>query len=67
MGHTASVCQLRLLTSDPDLNPRLLLQMLLHRDCHLSRILLETSRKLLVMLHDMDVKKNEGSVLVNLI
>lgn len=67
MGQTASVCQLRLLTSDPGLNPRLLLRMLLHRDCHLSRILLENSCKSLVMLHDMYVKKNEGGVLVHLI
>ncbi|XP_051279687.1 uncharacterized protein KIAA0825 homolog isoform X1 [Dicentrarchus labrax] len=43
MGQTASTCQLRLLTSDPGRNPRLLLRMLLYRDCHLPRILLENS------------------------
>nr|XP_046243006.1 uncharacterized protein KIAA0825 homolog isoform X2 [Scatophagus argus] len=43
MGQTASACQLRLLTSDPGCNPRLLLRMLLYRDCHLPRILLENS------------------------
>uniref|UniRef100_UPI0037E8A58D uncharacterized protein KIAA0825 homolog n=1 Tax=Semicossyphus pulcher TaxID=241346 RepID=UPI0037E8A58D len=42
-GQTASACQLRLLTSDPGCNPRLLLRMLLHGDCHLPRILLENS------------------------
>ncbi|XP_076010214.1 uncharacterized protein KIAA0825 homolog isoform X2 [Genypterus blacodes] len=42
-GQAASVCQLRLLTSDPGNSPRLLLRMLLHRDCHLPRILLENS------------------------
>ncbi|XP_065821463.1 uncharacterized protein KIAA0825 homolog [Labrus bergylta] len=41
MGQAASACQLRLLTSDPGCNPRLLLQMLLYRDCHLPRTLLE--------------------------
>lgn len=45
MGQTALACQLRLLTSDPGSNPRLLLQMLLYRDCHLPQILLENSRK----------------------
>ncbi|XP_070760941.1 uncharacterized protein KIAA0825 homolog [Enoplosus armatus] len=43
MGQAASACQLRLLTSDPGRNPRLLLRMLLYRDCHLPRILLENS------------------------
>ncbi|XP_029999895.1 uncharacterized protein KIAA0825 homolog isoform X2 [Sphaeramia orbicularis] len=43
VGHTFSVCQLRLLTSDPGSNPRMLLRMLLYRDCHLLRILLENS------------------------
>ncbi|KAL7392198.1 hypothetical protein ABVT39_021043 [Epinephelus coioides] len=43
MGQAAFACQLRLLTSDPGHNPRLLLRMLLHRDCHLPRILLENS------------------------
>ncbi|KAM9360075.1 uncharacterized protein KIAA0825 homolog [Symphorus nematophorus] len=43
MGRAASACQLRLLTSDPGCNPRLLLRMLLHGDCHLPRILLENS------------------------
>ncbi|KAL6114369.1 kiaa0825 [Pungitius sinensis] len=43
MGQAASVCQLRLLISDPGFNPRLLLQMLLYKDCHLSTILLEHS------------------------
>ncbi|CAK6950129.1 uncharacterized protein KIAA0825 homolog [Scomber scombrus] len=43
MGQTALACQLRLLTSDPGSNPRLLLQMLLYRDCHLPQILLENS------------------------
>ncbi|XP_057686985.1 uncharacterized protein KIAA0825 homolog isoform X1 [Corythoichthys intestinalis] len=43
MGQEASACQLRLLTSDPGSNPRLLLQMLLHRDCHLPRMVLENS------------------------
>ncbi|KAM7018093.1 uncharacterized protein KIAA0825 homolog [Tautogolabrus adspersus] len=43
MGQAASACQLRLLTSDPGCNPRLLLQMLLYRDCHLPRTLLENS------------------------
>ncbi|XP_061673922.1 uncharacterized protein KIAA0825 homolog isoform X2 [Syngnathoides biaculeatus] len=43
MGQEASACQLRLLTSDPGSNPRLLLRMLLHRDCHLPRMLLENS------------------------
>lgn len=59
MGQTAYVCQLRLLTSDPGLNPMLLLRMLLHRDCHLSRILLENSCKSIVMLHNMYVKKEK--------
>lgn len=45
MGRTAAVCQLRLLTSDPGHNPRLLLRMLLDRDCHLPRILLENACK----------------------
>nr|XP_057927899.1 uncharacterized protein KIAA0825 homolog isoform X2 [Doryrhamphus excisus] len=43
MGQEASAYQLKLLTSDPGCNPRLLLQMLLHRDCHLPRVLLENS------------------------
>ncbi|XP_077417736.1 uncharacterized protein KIAA0825 homolog isoform X1 [Vanacampus margaritifer] len=43
MGQEASACQLRLLTSDPGSNPRLLLRTLLHRDGHLPRILLENS------------------------
>ncbi|KAM3867569.1 uncharacterized protein KIAA0825 homolog [Diretmus argenteus] len=42
-GQAASGCQLRLLTSDPGRSPRLLLRTLLHRDCHLPRILLENS------------------------
>ncbi|XP_071783596.2 uncharacterized protein KIAA0825 homolog [Centroberyx gerrardi] len=42
-GQAASGCQLRLLTSDPGSSPRLLLVTLLHRDCHLPRILLENS------------------------
>ncbi|XP_076585875.1 uncharacterized protein KIAA0825 homolog isoform X1 [Chaetodon auriga] len=43
VGQAASACQLRLLTSDPGCNPRLLLRMLLYRDCHLPRMLLENS------------------------
>ncbi|TKS78887.1 hypothetical protein D9C73_012286 [Collichthys lucidus] len=43
MGQTASTCQLRLLTSDPGRNPRLLLRTLLYGDCHLPRMLLENS------------------------
>ncbi|KAK9522617.1 hypothetical protein VZT92_019067 [Zoarces viviparus] len=43
VGQAASACQLRLLNSDPGCNPRLLLRMLLYRDCHLPRILLENS------------------------
>ncbi|XP_026200084.1 uncharacterized protein KIAA0825 homolog isoform X2 [Anabas testudineus] len=43
MGQTAFACQLRLLTSDPGHNPKLLLRMLLYRECHLPRILLENS------------------------
>ncbi|GLD66872.1 uncharacterized protein AKAME5_001824500 [Lates japonicus] len=43
MGQAAFACQLRLLTSDPGHNPKLLLRMLLYRDCHLPRILLENS------------------------
>ncbi|KAM9858641.1 uncharacterized protein KIAA0825 homolog [Aulostomus maculatus] len=42
-GQVASACLLRLLTSDPGSNPRLLLRMLLYRDCHLPQILLENS------------------------
>ncbi|KAL0979780.1 hypothetical protein UPYG_G00189550 [Umbra pygmaea] len=38
-----SECQLRLLTSDPGYSPRLLLASILHRDCHLLRVLLEAS------------------------
>ncbi|XP_029618011.1 uncharacterized protein KIAA0825 homolog isoform X2 [Salmo trutta] len=38
-----SECQLRLLTSDPRCSPRLLLTAILHRDCHLLRVLLEHS------------------------
>uniref|UniRef100_A0AAQ6IIW2 Uncharacterized protein n=1 Tax=Anabas testudineus TaxID=64144 RepID=A0AAQ6IIW2_ANATE len=45
MGQTAFACQLRLLTSDPGHNPKLLLRMLLYRECHLPRILLENSCK----------------------
>lgn len=45
VGHTATACQLRLLTSDPGHNPRLLLRTLLDRDCHLPRILLESACK----------------------
>uniref|UniRef100_A0A3B4Y314 KIAA0825 n=1 Tax=Seriola lalandi dorsalis TaxID=1841481 RepID=A0A3B4Y314_SERLL len=45
MGQAAFACQLRLLTSDPGRNPKLLLRMLLYRDCHLPRILLENSCK----------------------
>lgn len=45
MGRTAAACQLRLLTSDPGHNPRLLLRTLLDRDCHLPRILLENACK----------------------
>ncbi|XP_023129482.2 uncharacterized protein KIAA0825 homolog isoform X1 [Amphiprion ocellaris] len=43
VGQAALACQLRLLTSDPGHNPKLLLRMLLYRDCHLPRILLENS------------------------
>ncbi|XP_040898479.1 uncharacterized protein KIAA0825 homolog [Toxotes jaculatrix] len=43
MGQAAFTCQLRLLTSDPGRNPKLLLRMLLYRDCHLPRVLLENS------------------------
>ncbi|KAA8592898.1 hypothetical protein FQN60_018353, partial [Etheostoma spectabile] len=43
MGQAASLCQLRLLTSDPRRNLGLLLRMLLYKDCHLPRILLENS------------------------
>ncbi|KAM3610859.1 uncharacterized protein V6R79_009706 [Siganus canaliculatus] len=43
VGPAASTCQLRLLTSDPGHNPRLMLRMLLYGDCHLPRILLENS------------------------
>ncbi|XP_072288852.1 uncharacterized protein KIAA0825 homolog [Eucyclogobius newberryi] len=39
----ASTCQLRLLTSDPGNDPKMLLRILLFRDCHLSRILLQNS------------------------
>ncbi|XP_029367115.1 uncharacterized protein KIAA0825 homolog [Echeneis naucrates] len=42
-GQAAFACQLRLLTSNPGHNPKLLLRMLLYRDCHLPRILLENS------------------------
>nr|XP_023835025.1 uncharacterized protein KIAA0825 homolog [Salvelinus alpinus] len=42
-GEAASECQLRLLTSDPRCSPRLLLTAILHRDCHLLRVLLEHS------------------------
>ncbi|XP_068594737.1 uncharacterized protein KIAA0825 homolog [Brachionichthys hirsutus] len=42
-GQAAARCQLRLLTSDPGLNPRLLLRTLLHQNCHLPRTLLENS------------------------
>uniref|UniRef100_A0A1A7WWN9 KIAA0825 n=1 Tax=Iconisemion striatum TaxID=60296 RepID=A0A1A7WWN9_9TELE len=43
MGEAALACQLRLLTSDPECSPKLLLRMLLYEDCHLPRILLENS------------------------
>uniref|UniRef100_A0A8C8E2F8 KIAA0825 n=1 Tax=Oryzias sinensis TaxID=183150 RepID=A0A8C8E2F8_9TELE len=43
LGQTALACQLRLLTSDPGHNPKLLLRMLLHEECHLPRMLLENS------------------------
>nr|XP_019949157.1 PREDICTED: uncharacterized protein KIAA0825 homolog [Paralichthys olivaceus] len=43
MGQSAFACQLRLLTSNPGCNPKLLLRMLLEGDCHLPRILLENS------------------------
>ncbi|XP_034152494.1 uncharacterized protein KIAA0825 homolog isoform X2 [Esox lucius] len=43
VGDAASECQLRLLTSDPGYSPRLLLTSILHRDCHLLRVLLESS------------------------
>ncbi|XP_063753463.1 uncharacterized protein KIAA0825 homolog isoform X2 [Eleginops maclovinus] len=43
VGQAGSLCQLRLLTSDPGHNPRLLLRMLLYKDCHLPTILLENS------------------------
>ncbi|XP_075899969.1 uncharacterized protein KIAA0825 homolog [Nelusetta ayraudi] len=43
VGHAAAACQLRLLTSDPGHNPRLLLRALLDGDCHLPRILLESA------------------------
>ncbi|XP_047448436.1 uncharacterized protein KIAA0825 homolog isoform X2 [Mugil cephalus] len=43
VGLGALACQLRLLTSDPGHNPKLLLRMLLYGDCHLPRILLENS------------------------
>uniref|UniRef100_A0A8C6WXP7 KIAA0825 n=2 Tax=Neogobius melanostomus TaxID=47308 RepID=A0A8C6WXP7_9GOBI len=39
----ASACQLRLLTSDPGNDPKMLLRMLLYRDCHLPRMLLQNS------------------------
>uniref|UniRef100_A0A7N8Y3T0 KIAA0825 n=1 Tax=Mastacembelus armatus TaxID=205130 RepID=A0A7N8Y3T0_9TELE len=42
-GPMAIACQLKLLTSDPGCNLKLLLRMLLCRDCHLPRILLENS------------------------
>ncbi|XP_031686286.1 uncharacterized protein KIAA0825 homolog [Oncorhynchus kisutch] len=42
-GEVTSECQLRLLTSDPRCSPRLLLTAILHRDCHLLRVLLEHS------------------------
>ncbi|XP_060927572.1 uncharacterized protein KIAA0825 homolog [Limanda limanda] len=43
MGQSAFACQLRLLTSNPGCNPKLLLRVLLEGDCHLPRILLENS------------------------
>ncbi|KAM6930280.1 uncharacterized protein KIAA0825 homolog [Xenentodon cancila] len=43
MGQAALACQLKLLTSDPGHSPKLLLRMLLYKDCHLPRILLENS------------------------
>ncbi|KAJ8006140.1 hypothetical protein DPEC_G00125150 [Dallia pectoralis] len=43
LGELASECQLRLLTSDPGYSPRLLLASILHKDCHLLRVLLENS------------------------
>uniref|UniRef100_A0A3B4AIS6 KIAA0825 n=1 Tax=Periophthalmus magnuspinnatus TaxID=409849 RepID=A0A3B4AIS6_9GOBI len=39
----ASTCQLRLLISDPGNDPKMLLRILLYRDCHLPRILLKNS------------------------
>nr|XP_020450251.1 uncharacterized protein KIAA0825 homolog [Monopterus albus] len=42
-SQAALACQLRLLTSDPGSNLRLLLRMLLYRDCHLPRVLLQNS------------------------
>ncbi|KAM9810959.1 uncharacterized protein KIAA0825 homolog [Neosynchiropus ocellatus] len=42
-GEVASLCQLRLLTSDPANNPRLLLKILLDNECYLPNILLENS------------------------
>uniref|UniRef100_A0A3P8NX92 KIAA0825 n=1 Tax=Astatotilapia calliptera TaxID=8154 RepID=A0A3P8NX92_ASTCA len=51
MGQASLACQLRLLTSDPGCNPKLLLQMLLYRDCHLPRILLENSCKSVVFAY----------------
>lgn len=53
MGQAASACQLRLLTSDPGRNPRLLLRMLLYRDCHLPRMLLENSCKSVSRVHGL--------------
>ncbi|KAM4577001.1 uncharacterized protein KIAA0825 homolog isoform 1-T1 [Odontesthes bonariensis] len=43
LGEAALACQLRLLTSDPGCSPKLLLRILLYRDCHLPRMLLENS------------------------
>ncbi|KAM8866056.1 uncharacterized protein KIAA0825 homolog [Synchiropus picturatus] len=42
-GEVAAMCQLRLLTSDPANNPRLLLKMLLDKECYLPKLLLENS------------------------
>uniref|UniRef100_A0A668TTM9 KIAA0825 n=1 Tax=Oreochromis aureus TaxID=47969 RepID=A0A668TTM9_OREAU len=55
MGQASLACQLRLLTSDPGCNPKLLLQMLLYRDCHLPRILLENSCKSVVFARVLPV------------
>ncbi|TNM89764.1 hypothetical protein fugu_003998 [Takifugu bimaculatus] len=61
VGHTASVCQLRLLTSDPGLNPRLLVRLLLHRDCHLPRTLLESSYLCLENCSEMSAESRKAA------